>query len=378
MRICLLELMPFPYTVGGGTTILIELSRALVEKGHEVHVISGKPGNNQPKLKIDKRVNIHNVGTPHRIFDNKGILSLPAKLIHRLIFEVSYIFGTRRVLKEINPDVCNPQSLITTSLPCSLFGYKFVATLQGPYLKGFRKLWKKRGSKMAILGSYVYEIIEGFNARMASKIIGTGKETCEYYSRYNSCKVIPNGVDIDEFSIKNSKRHKKIVSIGRLTEQKAVDKLILAMDDLKDYNLVVGGLGPLEPRIKKMCKERKNCKFIGYQSHDKLPGLLNKVRFSVFPSLFEGLPLAMLEQMSCGVIPISTPVGDILDVIDDGKNGFILKTNDPKAIAKKIRESEKMNLGKIAKQARKTAEEKYSWSIIADKFIKEYNEVVKN
>ncbi len=377
MKICFLELMPVPYTVGGGTSILIGLSEELARQGHEVHIITSKPGNNQPKLKIDQRIKIHQVGIPHKTFQKSGILKLPFQLSRRALFEISFVLGGMKALRKIRPEICNPQSLITSSLPCSLTRTPFIASLQGPYLKGFRKLWQDRGSKAALLGSYFYAAFERFNARKAKLLIGTGKETQDYYKKYNRTLIIPNGVDTTHFKRKTSPRKKVLVSVGRLTEQKQIDRLIKSMDFLKDYHLYVGGLGPLEPEIKKLCAERKNCTFLGYQSPDQLPALFNKARFAVFPSAFEGLPLTMLEEMSCGVVPISTPVGDIADLIKDGKNGFILRSTEPKKIAETIRKAEKQNFKKLSDASLQTVLKEYSWKSVAEQFVKAYKLALK-
>lgn len=371
--------MPFPYVVGGGIYILTELSNKLVEKGHEVHIISGKPSGKQGILRYNKKVHIYNVGIKHKIFENTNSILVPFKLLYRLIFEFSFVIAAMFKIKRINPDIINTQSLITTSLPCSLMKRRFLATLQGPYLLGFRKLWSDRNSSAVLRVSKIYEWIEKYNIKNTATIVCTGKKTKKYYLQFHKdCVIIPNGVDIDKFKVFNTKRSKTIVSIGRLTEQKNIDKLVLAMDGLKDYKLLVGGLGPLEKSIKEMCKKRKNCKFIGYKSHEELPKIFNKAIFCVFPSTFEGLPLTLLEEMACGVIPISTKVGDIGDVIKDSKNGFLLKTNSPEEIVEVVRKAEKMNLKKISENSSLIVKNKYSWDAIADSYVKEYNKVINN
>ena len=65
-------------------------------------------------------------------------------------------------------------------------------------------------------------------------------------------------------------------------------------------------------------------------------------------SIYEGLPISLLEALSCGITPICTPVGGVPDVIKDGENGYLSKgfeTNDYcKAIRKFIEKPINKNL----------------------------------
>lgn len=59
--------------------------------------------------------------------------------------------------------------------------------------------------------------------------------------------------------------------------------------------------------------------------------------FFILSSSFEGLPLSLLEAMSYGVVPVSTPAGGVSDVIRDGENGFLAKGFTAEDLAAAIR-----------------------------------------
>ena len=59
----------------------------------------------------------------------------------------------------------------------------------------------------------------------------------------------------------------------------------------------------------------------------------------VHPSLRDGMPNAVLEAMACGKAVIATPVGGVIDVIEDGINGWLVKVNDVDGLAEKIVEA---------------------------------------
>lgn len=53
----------------------------------------------------------------------------------------------------------------------------------------------------------------------------------------------------------------------------------------------------------------------------------------VLPSHFEGLPLALLDAMAVGQVPVVTPVGTVPEIITDGENGFFVPVGDPQQLA---------------------------------------------
>lgn len=374
-HLCIVELMPIPQTIGGVPTHILELSKSLAKKGWKISIISSR-SREKLGLKI-KGVDFYHVGIEHKkIEDFKGFWKL-VYLFWRIFFEIFFVLGSIKLIKKLNPDIINSEGLITHAVPSIFSGKRFVCTAHGIHSDGFKKLYKLKGQNIfSIIFSALYYPLETLSASRAERVICLGKDTFEFYKKFGKCIIIPNGIDTGKFKSVKGKRENNLIFVGRFTQQKAPDKIIKAMSSLPEYNLDIIGLGPLQQEVENLCSERKNCRILGYKTQQQLPPLLNKASFIVIPSEFEGLPIAMLEAMACGCIPIATKVGDIADVIKDGKNGFLLENNKPETIARKIKSIKKANLEEIKKNTIKTALE-YSWSKISDKFIKIYEESLK-
>jgi glycosyltransferase EpsD len=166
-------------------------------------------------------------------------------------------------------------------------------------------------------------------------------------------RLIPNGVS---FNIKNSfpgrEQARKelnipsgayvILSVSRLNYQKAVHILVEATALLKDSipNLVVliAGDGPLQNKLEKLAEAsgaEKNIRFLGY---DEQPDRLYAAAdVFVLTSLWEGLPLVLLEGAAAGLPLIATKVPGTVDVIEDDHTGLLVEKNNPAAVAEAIR-----------------------------------------
>jgi len=152
-------------------------------------------------------------------------------------------------------------------------------------------------------------------------------------------------VDFKKFAIKKeiNERANMIGYIGRLSEEKRILNLIkaipLVLKKKADAHFMICGQGSLAHKVEKIIEARgleANVKLTGWIPHEDVPRYLNELKILVLPSFTEGLPNILLEAMACRTPVLATTVGAIPDIIKDGENGFLLKTNDPRHIAERI------------------------------------------
>jgi len=150
--------------------------------------------------------------------------------------------------------------------------------------------------------------------------------------------------------------------LGRLSDEKGIIEFLSATDLILKTNLdckiIIGGDGLLRSFVEKEITEQKNkygterITFLGWVPHNLQNNILNMLKLLVLPSKSEGLPNILIEAMACGTPVLATPVGGIPDIIENGKNGFILKNNNPETISNQVIEIITMNnLKNISKQA---------------------------
>jgi glycosyltransferase involved in cell wall biosynthesis len=114
----------------------------------------------------------------------------------------------------------------------------------------------------------------------------------------------------------------------------------------------------------------------GYIPDDLLVPYYQNAQLFVLPSLFEPFGMTTQEAMACGKPVVASKFGGIRNVIENGKNGFLVDPSDPKEFADamiKLIKNEKLTKA-LGMAAYKKIREEYSWEAIADRFLKFYNQ----
>ncbi len=129
-----------------------------------------------------------------------------------------------------------------------------------------------------------------------------------------------------------------ILFMGRICRHKGLEFVFDALKDMQDrgkrFTFVMAGRGPDEtsyiPRFRELLGPQ--FQFKGVVTGDHQRDLLKQCNIFLLPSLFEGLPMALLESMSYGVVPVTTNVGSIGTVVRDGNNGLIIPKRSTEGI----------------------------------------------
>ena len=150
-------------------------------------------------------------------------------------------------------------------------------------------------------------------------------------------KVIYNGTKISNklSELKVNEKIIKFITVGRLASWKNIDSIIKSMSILRnqniDFELLIVGSGPLESDLKNLVKELKLEKqviFTGQKTATQLSDYYKKSEIYIQASGYEGLPHVLLEAINYNLTLISTPIGGSNEVLEDGKNGWVLDLVD--------------------------------------------------
>jgi glycosyltransferase involved in cell wall biosynthesis len=135
-----------------------------------------------------------------------------------------------------------------------------------------------------------------------------------------------------------------VLTVARLTEQKGHRYLLDAAASVvlrrPETVFVLAGDGPLEPALREQARRLGLERYVVFAGRrDDVPDLLAAADLFVLPSLFEGLPLVVLEAMAAGVPVVGTDIGGTREAIDDGRTGRLVAPGDAAALATAIGEA---------------------------------------
>jgi glycosyltransferase involved in cell wall biosynthesis len=161
---------------------------------------------------------------------------------------------------------------------------------------------------------------------------------------------------------KNEKDKINAIYVGNITALKGIHYLLEAALKIPEEKFQLTVVGNYNNENKIFSKYMSKINFLGRVPHEKVKELLKQSDIFIFPSLGEGLSLAVLEAMSCGLPCIVTRNSGANDAIIEGINGFEVEIQDINVLKEKIEwfiENKKF-IPKMGKAAIEKVQE-YTW-----------------
>lgn len=405
LKICLLGYRSNPYSGGQGIYIKF-LSKALVDLGHRVDVISGEP---YPEL--DERVRLIKLPGLNLFEVENHVTALrPRHLLSYTDFiewwsmltggfAEPYTFGRRLVqyFKRHKPDydiVHDNQSLCYGTLQLQKMGVPLLTTIHHPITSDLRiALQSAENWKMRLLIRRWHSFL-----RMQKKVVKRLENlvTVSEASRFdiaadfavpeNKLRIVHNGIDTEAFRpLPNVEREECTVMATASADAplKGLDYLIRAIAELAgempELKLTVLGKLKKDGDTEKLINRLNigdRITFHSGLSTDEVTALYARATCAVVPSIYEGFGLPAGEAMACGVPVISTDGGALPEVVGDA--GITVPTRDASALASAIRvmlDDESLRQ-KLAERGRQRILEKFSWDVAAKEMEKLYRRII--
>ena len=193
--------------------------------------------------------------------------------------------------------------------------------------------------------------------------------------------LLPNCVDLQDAEsferVYNLTKPLNIGYIGRIAATKGMENLLLACCELKakqiPFTVKLAGAEEVKDSFLPLFDSYLEHQFIyaGIVSGESKNFFLKTLDIFVLPSYFEGLPMSLLECMSYGVVPVTTNVGSISDVVEDRKNGLFIKVKDTDSIVEVLMNlnNDRKILSTLGNKARSTIFQNFN----PHKYIKNLN-----
>ena len=346
MRICFLTQNFLP-AIGGLETQTYEVSKRLVIKGHEIHLIT-KMHDGLKDYEVIDGIQIHRV--------QRGSL--------KVISTLKYYRDVHSKILEIRPDIVHEQGIggsgLKIKFPLVVFGRGIDIYGGSPLFKRFILIPSLRKADVVLAQT---EHMKSYMKKVSGR---------------SEIKVIPNGIDTN-FKFRNVRKELGfsdndfvICNAGRLIPSKKVDELIELVNSLDGVKLLVVGDGPEMNRLKKIAG--KNVVFLGKKSHTETLNIMHSSDIYVTMTRHtEGFPNVLLEAMLSG-LPIVAPNHlAIPEIIDEGVNGFVVDKDFRSAILR-LKDDDKLRR-KISNENLKKVKE-YSFDKIVDELLGVYEGLV--
>ena len=334
---------------GGGETVTKLLAKAFSSKNMEVTILSVF-GENIPAM---ENIQIFSLYKLKKVLDKSFEIDFSV-FLRKNLSNIDYlIVQERNIHQYVNMRDILPSSIkiITVYHACPCLDYQRV-TRPEIYLNKGRFLQFKRifFSLILFFNSYYYLCkSKKYLVRIlqsTDKLIFLCPEAYEIVKNIEAvklelfqekCAIIPNPVLIKDTKNFELKKY-KVLFVGRVSEDKGVYDLLKIWNIINSqkhgWKLLLAG-SVLDEEIGKQLNEVENLELLGFC--ENMESVYESVDILVHTSFFEGLPMAIIEASSYGIVPIAfdCPTGP-KDIIHNGVDGFVIEDRNIDSFVDKL------------------------------------------
>jgi glycosyltransferase involved in cell wall biosynthesis len=204
---------------------------------------------------------------------------------------------------------------------------------------------------------------------------------------YHKIEVIYNAIDPSNYALACTKEEaqgrlglggKIILTVARLTPWKGVDRIVETLPKVRrridEANLVVVGDGPELGNLQRLARAlgaKEYVSFVGRVPHEEVPYYLRAADVFVLYSGYEGLPHIVLEAMATGVPVILSDKGGNQEVVEDGVNGMLVPIGNQEKLKEAILRvlQDRGLTGEFVERSRERLEQAFSWDVLTKRTL---------
>ncbi|MBW2269269.1 MAG: glycosyltransferase [Deltaproteobacteria bacterium] len=391
MRV-LLTASTFPLHRADGTPAFVfGLARALAQRGEVTVLAPGAAGAPSEEVWDGVRIRRFDYFWPRtwqRLAHGDGMeTNLSRSWLARLqvpAFLVAQLWATRRLVRELRPDVVNshwilPQGLTTALARGSRRRFGHAVTLHGgdahllathPAPRRLARFVATRADAFLVSSEAVRETLDAALGRASQALVQ------------------PMGVDSGRFraaapldGADEGLRGGYLLYVGRLQEVKGVDVLLQALARLRERHpalgLLVIGYGERERALREQAEQlglADAVRFAGARCAADVARALRGCRACVVPSRRlpsgreEGMPTVVAEALAAGARLVATRTGGIESAVREGETGWLCRDGDPEALADALARALESSEADAVTQRARAAGEALDWSRVAERY----------
>ena len=369
----------------GSEIIAIDLISAGKRNGIEYVVVTANKG---AVSEVCDQLGIENYVVPFRFFVYKAMSNPILNFIKKTVWKARAEYLTRRAVRVLEKKLdMKSFDLIHTNLSRDLLGGVLAERNGIPHIWHIHELYKAHYQL-----SFLRENQVKWMAEHADKFIAISKTVADEWIESGlpreKVEIVYNGIDVSKIESKNNDEHSddlKIVMVGHVVPPKGQERVIKGLSLLPKevrehvtFDCYGDGTAEYKEQLRHLAKNSGVMFFLrGYCSD--IGKALKEYDVGINYSRGEGFGLSTVEYMAAGICPVVANTGANVELIENGKNGFIFEYNDSNAFTEIIMRlfecREYINV--VGNMAKKSAISKYSLSNMVETVVSIYDKTAK-